>query len=87
MVVLSACGMGKFRVLRAILGLALFIAIVQGSITLVLAPWAEVRTHSKYMPKSRLSRMLKVLCRGGSTKLMMVAAVLFMYKMLMPIKL
>ncbi|VAW91673.1 Lipopolysaccharide export system permease protein LptF [hydrothermal vent metagenome] len=45
MVVLAACGMGKFRILRAVLGLAVFVAILQGSISLVIAPWAEVRTQ------------------------------------------
>jgi len=48
MVVLAACGMGKFRVLRAVLGLAIFVAIVQGSITLIIAPWAEVRSQQIY---------------------------------------
>ncbi len=48
MVVLAACGMGKFRVLRAVLGLAVFVAIVQGSLTLIIAPWAEVRTQQIY---------------------------------------
>ena len=45
MVVLSACGMGKFRVLRAVIGMAIFIALLQGLLTLVVAPWAEVRTQ------------------------------------------
>ena len=48
MVVLTACGMGKFRVLRAILGMAIFIALVQGTLSLVVAPWAEVRTQRIY---------------------------------------
>ena len=45
MVVLAACGMGKFRVLRAVIGMAIFIALLQGLLTLVIAPWAEVRTQ------------------------------------------
>lgn len=48
MVVLAACGMGKFRVLRAVMGLAVFVAIVQGSLTLIIVPWAEVRTQQLY---------------------------------------
>ena len=48
MVVLVACGMGKFRILRSVLGLAIFIAIVQAAITLVVAPWAEVRSQLIY---------------------------------------
>ncbi len=48
MVVLVACGMGKFRVLRSVLGLAFFVAIVQASITLIIAPWAEVKTQQIY---------------------------------------
>lgn len=48
MVVLAACGMGKFRVLRAVIGMAFFIAILQGLLTLVIAPWAEVRTQEIY---------------------------------------
>lgn len=48
MVVLVACGMGKFRVLRSVLGLAIFVAIVQASISLVIAPWIEVRTQQIY---------------------------------------
>ncbi len=48
MVVLAACGMGKFRILRAVLGLAIFVAILQGTITLVIAPWAELRTQQLY---------------------------------------
>lgn len=45
MVVLVACGMGKFRVLRSVLGLAVFVAIAQAALTLVVAPWAEVKTQ------------------------------------------
>ncbi len=48
MVVLTACGMGKFRVLRAVLGLAVFMAVVQAALTLVIAPWAEVRAQQIY---------------------------------------
>lgn len=48
MVVLSACGMGKFRVLRAVLGMAIIIAIVQALLTLFIAPWAEIRTQEIY---------------------------------------
>lgn len=48
MVVLVACGMGKFRVLRSVLGLAVLVAIVQASLTLVIAPWAEVKTQHIY---------------------------------------
>lgn len=48
MVVLAACGMGKFRVLRAVLGLAVFIGLLQGALALVIAPWAEVRTQQIY---------------------------------------
>jgi len=48
MVVLSACGMGKFRILRAVLGMAIFIALVQGTLSLVVSPWAEVRTQQIY---------------------------------------
>ena len=48
MVVLIACGMGKIRVLRSVLGLAVFVAIVQASITLIIAPWAEVQSQKIY---------------------------------------
>jgi len=48
MVVLVACGMGKFRVLRSVLGLAIFVAIIQASISLFIAPWIEVRTQQIY---------------------------------------
>ncbi len=48
MVVLTACGMGKFRILRAVLGLAIFMALLQAALTLVIAPWAEVRTQQIY---------------------------------------
>lgn len=43
MVILTACGMGKFRVLRAVLGLAIFFTIIQLSVSLIFAPWAEER--------------------------------------------
>jgi len=48
MVVLTACGMGQFRVLRSILGLAIVIALLEGAVTLVIAPWAEVHTQKIY---------------------------------------
>ncbi|MBN4080521.1 LPS export ABC transporter permease LptF [Beggiatoa alba] len=48
MVVLSACGMGKFRILRAVLGMAIIVAALEGAITLVIAPWAEVRSQEIY---------------------------------------
>jgi len=48
MVVLAACGMGKFRILRAVLGLAIFMMILQAALTLIIAPWAEVRSQQIY---------------------------------------
>lgn len=48
MVVLVACGMSKFRILRSVLVLALFVALVQGVVALVVAPWAEVQSQKIY---------------------------------------
>ncbi len=41
MVAIAACGTGQGYVLRSVLGLAFIIAVVQGVLSLQLAPWAE----------------------------------------------
>lgn len=41
MAAIAACGIGTGYILRAILGLALIIAVLQGLLSLQLAPWAE----------------------------------------------
>jgi len=45
MVVLAACGVSHWRVLRAVLLLAGFFSIFVGWLSLDLAPWAESQTH------------------------------------------
>ncbi|MFO8025570.1 LPS export ABC transporter permease LptF [Thiohalophilus sp.] len=41
MAAIAACGIGTGYILRAILGLALVVAVLQGLLSLQLAPWAE----------------------------------------------
>lgn len=41
MVAINACGIGTSYILRAVLGLALVMAVLQGVLSLQLSPWAE----------------------------------------------
>ncbi len=43
MVALAACGFGPFQVLRAVLVVAVFVAVVQGIFTLLFAPWGDAQ--------------------------------------------
>jgi lipopolysaccharide export system permease protein len=45
MTILSACGVGQPFVLRKVMNLSVFVALVTASISLYFTPWAEVRYH------------------------------------------
>lgn len=63
MVVLAACGIGPWSILRAVLGLAGLFAIIAGGFSLYLAPWAESQSE-RIIKQHQQSADVEVLSAG-----------------------
>ena len=57
MVVLQACGISQWRVLRAVMGLAAVFAILMAFLSLYLVPWSESQTEIIYKQSKQRSTL------------------------------
>jgi len=57
MVVLQACGMSEWQVLRAVMALAVVFAILMAALSLYIVPWSESRTEIIYKQSKQRSAL------------------------------
>ncbi|MBI1424414.1 MAG: LPS export ABC transporter permease LptF [Gammaproteobacteria bacterium] len=57
MVVLSACGVSQWQVLRAVMGMAIAFALIMAFLSLYLVPWSESKTEIIYKQAKQRSTL------------------------------
>jgi len=57
MVVLQACGIGQWHILRAVMGLAVVFALITAFLSLYLVPWSESQTEVIYKQSKQRSNL------------------------------